>query len=551
MRYVVALVMVFMCAGIASAANISKSDVEWGDPANATLYMQDTLMNGEYTIKAVEFSSPVPGIENVQGNIVPEDVVRPMVNFEVYKDGELINRVIMKLADEPYVDSDYEYRISVNAFPNRNSRDWVYEYYKPWVKASLQIKARPELEVDIVTDKTSYGYNDTTIEAKVMTINKGGAFAKNVNVNLSPGDLKLSSGDARQFHKNFPRIEKNSVQSFIVTLAVPHVDDEQSYVLNADATGYDLLDNKYTASGSSSVTVTPVPSYYTVSKSARHRIYLSDNDTVHLVVSNRGTDDMHDILLQDSIDENFALEQNSSLQWNIPLLKPGQEWETSYNIQPLKTNLDGFEIPEATARFTVNGKSARVSSEKPKIIVNGPIIILNKTVDMDVAYINEEVKVTVSINNVGNIPTKVEVRDSLPEGVSLVSGSTSLDPVFLELNTPQEFSYVIRRGTEGEVRLSAAVANYTDVVYRGTAWSGILSDTPVITFIDTSKPKPTPATARASNGSSNTTRPGSQKQKTSISPQVQSTPMTPGFAGAFAVVMLILAGRRMKKMKSQ
>jgi uncharacterized repeat protein (TIGR01451 family) len=185
------------------------------------------------------------------------------------------------------------------------------------------------------------------------------------------------------------------------------------------------------------------------------------------------------------------------------------------------------------------------SSEKTTIIVNGPIIILNKTVDMDVAYINEDVKVTVSVNNVGNIPTKVEVNDSLPQGVSFVSGQTSLGPTFLELNTPQEFSYIIRRSTEGEVQLSPAVANYTDIMYRGETRSEIRSESPVITFIDTSKAKPTPAAVVASNLSANKTQSGSQK--TNLAASAQSTPMTPGFAGTLAIITLLLAGGLRRK----
>jgi uncharacterized repeat protein (TIGR01451 family) len=541
MRHFAVLVMVFMCAGVASASDFSNGDIEWGDAANATLYLHDTLMNGDYTVKAVEFSAPVPGIENLQGNIVPETVVVPMVSLEIYKSGVLINKIAMKLGDEPYIDTDYNYRISVNGFPQRNSKEWVYEYYKPWVSLSIQTRAQPELEVDVITDKASYNsYNDTQIDAKVVIINKGGAFVKNVDVNLSTGELKPSSGDIRELHKNFIRIDKNSIQSFVVTLAVPQqLNDEGSYNLDADASGYDVVDNAYTASGSVSITVMPEQSYFTISKSARDRIYLGDNDTVHLVISNGGAYDIRDISLQDGVNENFALEQNSSLHWDIPLLKPGQSWETTYTIRPLDANLAGFEIPEATARFTVNGESVKASSEKPTIIVNGPIIILNKTVDMAYAYVNEDVKVTVSVNNVGDIPTKVEVKDSLPQGVSFVSGQMSLDPTFLELNTPQEFSYIIRRSTEGEVRLSAAVANYTDIVYRGETRSEMLSDRPVITFINTGKPKPTPVVTAASKPGANKTRSGSQQPN--LEESAQTTPMTPGFASALAIITLLLA----------
>ncbi len=542
MRYFAVLILIFMCAGIASAVNFGENDIEWGTGTNGTLYRGDTLMSGNYTVKAVEFSAPVPGIKNLQGNIVPDGVVEPMVNLEIYKSGTLVSTTVLKLNGEPYIDPDYEYRISTLEFLQRSSRNWVYEYYKPWVTVSIQERAKPELQVSIDTNNTEFtSLNDKLIRAKVIITNTGQAFARNVEVNFSSGELKLVGGDVKQYYQ---RIDNNSVQSYMVTLAVPESLDDRLYDLRADARGYDVTGEEYTASTILSITVNPNPDYFTISKSAKDRIYLGDNDTVHLIVSNRGSYDMRDISLQDSINENFSLEQNSSLHWVIPLLKPGQDWETKYTIRALNTNPDGFEIPEATARFTINGESVMASSEKNTIIVNGPIIILNKTVDMDVAYINEDVKVTVSVNNIGNIPTKVEVNDSLPQGVSFVSGQTSLDTTFLELNTPQEFSYIIRRSTEGEVRLSAAVANYTNIVYKGAARSEILSDRPVITFIDTSKVKPTPA-AMASNLSANKTRSGSQK--TNLAASAQSTPMTPGFASTLAIITLLLAGSLRRK----
>ena len=245
--------------------------------------------------------------------------------------------------------------------------------------------------------------------------------------------------------------------------------------------------------------------------------------------------------MEDSLNENFELEENSSLQWNIPLLKPGEDWQTTYTMKPLKTNLNGFDIPEATARFIVNDKPLKAYSEKTNVIVNGPIIILEKTTDMDFAYINEDVTVTVSINNIGDIPTKIEVKDTLPEGVTLVSGKTSLDPVFLELNEPQEFSYVIRSNTEGEIQLSPAIATFTDIVSRGTFLSEKGSDSPTITFIDTSKEKPAPSGISASNESINKSQvPQVKKNTTSSSPAIQSTPMTPGFSSIFSIIIIVM-----------
>ena len=125
-------------------------------------------------------------------------------------------------------------------------------------------------------------------------------------------------------------------------------------------------------------------------------------------------------------------------------------------------------------------------------MVNGPKIIVNKTVNKNPVNISEDVMVSVSMINVGDTPTRVEIIDSLPESVNLVSGRTSLSSVFLELNAPQGFSYIIRKDIEGEVQLPPAVANYTDVEYRGLTRSQIISNMPIITFIDPSKVTPTP-----------------------------------------------------------
>jgi len=542
MKYYGVLILILLCAGTASAANISSSDVQWGDSASGTLYMGDTLVNGEYTVKAVQFTSPVPGIKNIQGNIVPEDVVYPMVYLEVYKSGALVNTVILKLTSLPYIDADYNYRITVTGFPARNSREWVYEYYKPWADVSFQLRAGPELIVNISTDKATYtSNNDKTIDAIIQIINNGDAYAKNVDVKFDTGEFKLIGGDLKQ---SYVKIDANSIESFRVKLAVPEIIEERTYTLSANASGYDAADNEFTTSGSLPITVTPVSDNFMITKSMRDRIYLGDNDTVHVKVSNGGIYDITNISLQDSINENFELEQNSSLQWNIPLLKPGEDWQTEYTIIPLKTNLQGFQIPEATAKYVVNNEPRNVYSETTGVIVNGPVIILNKTVDMDVAYTNETVRVTVTINNIGNIPTRVNVKDSIPEGLSLVSGQTSLDSTFLDLNSPQGFTYVVRRNTEGEVQLSAAVANYTDIVYKGTKTSYMLSDTPTITFIDTGKPKPIPSVTPGRSVKASGLQNG-----TGLNATIQPTPMVPGFGGILAAGILLITVSLKRKTK--
>lgn len=98
--------------------------------------------------------------------------------------------------------------------------------------------------------------------------------------------------------------------------------------------------------------------------------------------------------------------------------------------------------------------------------------------------ISEDITITVGINNVGNIATRTQVVDYLPDNVSLVSGQTSIESIFLEVNKPQGFSYIIRPKMSGSIELPAAVANYISIEYRGTVPFALSSNRTVITVID-------------------------------------------------------------------
>lgn len=491
-------------------------------------------------VKAVQFPSPVPGIKDINGNIVPETDVEPMVLLEIYKSGNLLKSIIMNLQSEAYIDPDYEAKVSATGFPAKNARGWVYEYYTvepPWTTVSIQLRAKPKLDVTVTTDKTTYtSYNDLTITTKVTVTNSGEARAKNVDVYLNIGELKLRGGDISQLHQYISTLEKGASQSFSVILVVPELIDQKSYTLSADAKGFDIKGLEYkSANTSTTITVSPQQNYFTISKAvSKDRMYLPETVVVRITVANGGIYDIYNIHVADSMNEKFDLKSNTSFQWDIPVLKPGEEWGTSYSIKPLETNINGFTIPAASATFTVNNKPYSASSKAPTVIVNGPKIILNKTVDRSAVNISEDVTVTVSIKNVGNIGTRFEVKDSLPDSVSLVNGSTSLQN-WSDPNTQRVFNYTIRMNTEGEIELPAAVANYTGIEYRGTTRSVLSSESPVVAVIDPSKITPTPA----ETATQIETAPA--PLETTGTPEPTPTPITPGFEVVFAIIVLIFA----------
>ncbi|VVB93938.1 Uncharacterised protein [uncultured archaeon] len=551
--YIAALIIIVLSAGMASA--FSPGDIEWANAVSGTLSKGSTLTNGQYMVKAVQFPSAVPGVKDINGNIVPETDVDPAVFLEIYKNGTLIKQFIHNLQSEPFIDPDYEVKVSATGFTAGNAKEWVYEYYNPSATISIQTRGTPKIDVSVTTDKSTYtSYDDNIITATVTVTNSGTARAKNVDVNLDTGELKLRGGDSSQLHRYYYNMEAGTTQSFSVILLVPGLIDQKSYVLSANATANDVKDLKYKAvTGSVTIPVSPKQNYFTISKAvSKDRIYLQDTVLMRITVANSGMFDAYNINITDSVSDGFELKSNTSLRWDYPVLKAGESKEMTYSIKPLETNINGFTISTASAQFTVNNKPYTASSKPFTVIVNGPKILVNKTVDKKSVNLGENVTVTVSINNVGNIATKTEVKDSLPDGVSLLGGSTSLDSTFLDMNSPRTFNYTIRMNTEGEIVLPPAVANFTDIQYRGATRTSNTSGRPVITVIDKSKitPVPTgttvPGQATAQTLSQETTTSTSLPNETA---QPTPTPITPGFGISFAVVVLVVMARIRRRLR--
>lgn len=547
-RYIIVIMMIILYPlSLASAATFNQNEVQWAPAVTGTLYKGNTLTNGPFMVKAVQFTSPVHGVKDINGNIVPETDVDPSVMLEVYKNGILIKETVLSLQSEAFIDDDYEVMVSATAFTGKNAKEWVFEYYNPFATIAMAIRGKPKLEVTIATDKSTYTSNsDQAITATVTVKNSGDAKAKNVDINLGIGDLNLRGGDTSQLHKYYYIIEKGASQSFDIVFSVPQLIDEKTYSLKAVANAIDIKELGYNAETKASITVSPKQNYFSINKAvSKDRIYLQNTIIVRLTAANGGMYDIYNIHVTDSMNENFELKSNTTFQWDIPVLKPGQEWGTTYNIKPFGTNINGFILPVASAQFTVNNKPYSASSPTVKVIVNGPKIVLNKNVDKTKVNLSNEVKVTVSVNNAGNIATKAEVTDSLPDGVSFVSGTTNLPSTFLELNTPQVFSYSIKMNRDGQIELPAAVANYTDIASGGSAHLNVSSGKPVITVIDPGKITPAPTSTEAAAPietpvplQETTHSPSPTKKSEPAEPT--PTPITPGFNIVLAIIVLII-----------
>lgn len=546
MAKIVYIFMILLFAGSIQASAFIPNEIEWAPAVEGTLYMGNNLTNGPYTVRAIQFSSPVQGFKNGKGDVVPDTPVDPMAYLEVYKDGNFLKDAILSLQSGPDIDQDYEVMVSSSGFPSGNSQEWVQEYYKPWAKVAVSLRGKPKLDVTVSTEKTTYtSGSDQIITAKVELVNNGDAVARNVDVVFNVDELKLRGGSTNQLHPVFMEIKKGETKSFEVVLMVPELLDDKSYSLTADVKSFDVKNLVYKSSGSKSITVAMKQNYYTLSKAfSKDRIYLNDIINVRLTIANSGTLDMNDIVLNDSMNSNFQLISETPLFWNFQVLHPGEWKDIEYSIKPLETNLEGFTFPEATAGFKINGKKYNISSDLPLVVVNGPKIFINKTVDKQTVNTSEDVTVTVRVENMGNIPTRTEIKDFLPENVSIVNGSTSFGSTFLEIKTPIVFSYVIRINSIENIELPAAIANYTNVEYRGMKRSSVISDRPVIIIFDPAKNSSTNPVQEPQKSGSNATNPSlaSSTAASQTNPaEITPTPITPGFNIVAGVIVLIFA----------
>jgi hypothetical protein len=481
MKLITILISIFCLTSIINTASAwSSGDIEWANPVSVTAYKDNLVTLGNYSVKAIQFTGPVLGIKDIHGNWVPDENVEPSVILEIYRDANLIGTVGMNPQSQPWIDKDYEVKITATGFPDRNSSEWVYQFYKPWVTLNVQVRGIPQFSVTVSTNMTEYTSNqDQEIDATVSISNVGQAYAKNIDVNLDAGGLQLRSTDFRQLHQYYYRMEKSTSQSFVVKFWVPNLVEQTTYYLNVSAKGYDTKDLFYNDSETISISVIPKQNQIGIYKSIKSYMYLNEIQTVSLSVVNGGIYDISDIKVADAIDDqNFELVNNtqSNLSWNISRLVPGADWNASYDIRPKNINVNGFTLPAATLEFTANSKVYEINSAQPAVEVNGPLISVDKTVDKANTTKGTYTNVVVNVKNVGDIATKVDIQDYLADGTTLTNGSLNLTSAYLEPSSSTSLSYTIRVDTDKAIVLPPAKVNFTDIESIGPVKSVLYSN---------------------------------------------------------------------------
>ena len=453
------LIIVFGFCTLSSAYD--SDDIEWVSDESFTLHWGDSETNDDYVIKAEDF--------NEDG----------YVYVTISRDGQILKSAPLHVGNS--VSAEDEIQVYVKTVET-NIDAWTRNMDNPTAEVEIFRRCLPEFEITIENDGDDDSYDPksisspSTITATITVENIGDAEAKNVDLTIDTGGLEIVEGKLKHY---FTSLDKEEVTDPVtIRLKVPLLWDETSYTITAEAKGDDIKGIEHVNNNTESVTIEPKWGLY-ISKSITEEVYMSETAHVLVNIRNGGICDLNSITVTDTMVEGLELKDNVTLEKTISL-KPGECTKEliSYTLKPVTPG--SYTAPAATVKFTAsNGKEYTETSETSKIEINGPYIVLTKTVSSSNVVPDEEVTVTVNVQNTGNRDASVTVSDPsdmLPENTSFISGETGFKDV-VKKESSSSFSYAIRMDAVGDVKLPAATASFVHMEgYKGEK----ISNMPVI-----------------------------------------------------------------------
>jgi uncharacterized repeat protein (TIGR01451 family) len=237
----------------------------------------------------------------------------------------------------------------------------------------------------------------------------------------------------------------------------------------ANITGFDVKNILYTGKSQKDIMITLEPERgLSLRKTTFTKLYLKDTAMVTLSLKNNGKKTASEVTIEDSIPNEFKLIGNKTLNWTIDL-PAGEEWTYRYLIKPVEANKDGILFPSATAEYKIGRETYSVRSNQPNVKVNGPKIVLSKNTDVSNIDLNETVnnlKITLTVENIGNTPTKVFINDNLPENSKIIEGNNTYE-AFLEAGKKISYDYSVEVDSPPPFIIPSANADYFELGTTG------------------------------------------------------------------------------------
>ncbi|WP_340818478.1 CARDB domain-containing protein [Methanolobus sp. WCC4] len=505
-----------------SAAAYDLDDIEWSDDksTSATLHWGGTVTLDDYTIKAEDFD---------EGGFV---------SIGIYRNGVLEDKSPVQSG------TGFEFRDTENGDDIRifvksmdlNIDEWTGNMEDPTASIEVYERGIPEMDITVETEKDEYDPRTVAyqyIEATIDITNDGDAKAYDMDVDIDVDGMELADG---KLTYNYVSVEEDEVLDTIdIKLEIPHYWEETDVEINVTTSSEDINGEILEDTETKTITIEPVVELI-ITKTVTEEIYMDETAHVSVSIWNNGIYSVGSVKVANTVTDD--LEIQDSLDDEITLSFSPKETKAKifeYTLKPIKTG--EYTVPEATATFTApDGETYTFTADKPSIQINGPDIVLTKTVNPGTIYPGNESTVTVTVKNQGNRDASVHTTEIIPDGVAFISGDLSFDDVAVN-GKSYSYSYKIMINDIGELKLSETSATFIDMEnYKGEK----ISNSPIITVLD-----PNPETVDSSAGSSSDSSSTSNEQESSSSDsstnyedEYEDTRVQPGFEASLMIVAL-------------
>ena len=467
---------------ITASAAFELTQLQWDTGTSGTLKRDGVISYMGYSVKVTAFNAPV---ESDKYKNIPVEPVEAFVGLNISKNGALINETMLGRG-ESYISPDGEFKVTAVDLPASSGQEWLYESYDPWVNLELSLRGKPSFDQSLNTDDEYISTPNTEIVVNVIVNNPGTADMLNVDLEVGT-KLPILRGNLR-FH--YDRITKGQQVSETMTFSTPIITELTKYDIYANVSGFDVKDIPYNNSLLKTIQIVPPPQQIPIiRKTSNAKMYLKDYNLVSLSFKNTLNYELKNVSISDTLPKGFKQISNNSLNWLVDVPANG-EWTWRYIVKPDEADKDGIIFPAAKAEFNINKEYYMIQSNKPETIVYGPRIELTKKTDVSDITPGDTVTVTILAVNKGSTPSKVNITDTVPGDVTLLSGSTTREE-YLEANKEIKYSYTIRSDSESSFTLPAAEANYFELGDKGGK-IGTKSQEPLIRIKPSPTPVPTP-----------------------------------------------------------
>jgi len=459
-----AVLIVFILSCLSTAA-LAADEVEWVEKLNdKKLYWGDSVTVGDYVVKAEDFHD--------EGTVF----VTISKDGEELKSGPLIAGLELEYDDEIKV---YAQKVDPNyEIIKRDGKEFKTDNWNPYAQLDILLRGKPGFDIDVDTDQDSYdpkSTSDSRIDVTINVKNDEDAKAENVVLTIDTAGLEVISGKTKHTYTKI--LKGEAVEPITLTLKTPAPWEDTDYKIIAKTDFEDFKGEEYEDEGSKTIKIKRKWDLI-VSKSATKERHMGEPVYVSITVRNGGLCDINDIELTDTLVSGMRLEEDMELGTTLSL-EAGEVAADVFKYTLIPERPGDFTFPKAVATFTLpNGASKKVESDNSdKTKIYGPNIILTKSLSTQQLEEGDELTVTVTVKNSGNVDSSVTVTDTVPPEAKFISGETSYKGVLQSGGGAKTIKYILQMHNEGEIQLPQCKATFLDLEsYKGEVYS----DTPPV-----------------------------------------------------------------------